>query len=583
MLWDVTLNPENEKEFVHPDYIFKSSDSNKTECIKTAVDHFGIELKVVQDYESAIDELTRQTRPEYCDYYAVWVFCGPPYKVLPVNKTDPNKHSDPNLVGDFIEVLIKFWKNGGSIVFMAEGGEKEQLTYQANLFLEKVVFEQEPVCPQGKTELRLIGEHKGNKILLPDKSDKLVNKQTFSRSSQLFAQCQRPKLSHNLGKIFEGITISYAEYDLEKIKPFRPFARDSEGGISALFYPANLRTNVGDIVIDCGFTKCFTEMTTDGTFRYIQNIAGWTARPEVHMRQEPGIQACDWRPKAISHTTKKGVVWDRFKEIPKPPVVPTVDPLKLPRNLWCIDCSFSVNGDSLYHGQLSLILNKYRKSNDEFYLWDSAIRSSDYRNVCTFISQKQGYGGTRSELIADICSRSSIRDHLIIVTDGQVNEDSIDKSDQKMKAKSIKFKYVTTYVIGRGGNLSVGAPYCRGCPNVTYKVLTRGNEIPQASLSAQDMATLDGISKISSYQEFRLQYKNLESAIQAQTLGTNGDKKLQDQLKALSTKIKNTSLNASQKVDFEKKMRTLEVMAYGALRKTFTLDDIGAALKKSLK
>lgn len=159
----------------------------------------------------------------------------------------------------------------------------------------------------------------------------------------------------------------------------------------------------------------------------------------------------------------------------------------------------------------------------------------------------KGHGGTRSELVADICQRSSIRDHLTIVTDGRVGTCSIDSSDSKMKSNSIKFKHVTTYAIGNGGDLSVGAPYSRGCPNVTYKVLRIGSEIPQSSLTAQDMATLNGISNISSYSEFAVQYKNLESAIQAKTLGTNGDAQLQGALNALSTRINNSGLNSSQK------------------------------------
>lgn len=84
------------------------------------------------------------------------------------------------------------------------------------------------------------------------------------------------------------------------------------------------------------------------------------------------------------------------------------------------------------------------------------------------------------------------------------------------------------------------------------------------------------------YHEFRSQYKNLENTIQAQTLGASGDNRIQDQLKALSIKIKKTSLNERQKADFNRKIKILKDMANGVLRNTFTLDDIGAALKKSL-
>ena len=140
MLWDYSLNPDNEDHFVQPKYIYVPSQPG-AECIKTAVDFYGISLYTVQNYEDAINELTNQTTPGFCDYYAVWVFCGPPISIL------PEKDKDPNLVCQFNEVLIQFWKNGGSIVFFAAN---EPLTYQVNLFLEEVQFENEPECPSRK-------------------------------------------------------------------------------------------------------------------------------------------------------------------------------------------------------------------------------------------------------------------------------------------------------------------------------------------------------------------------------------------------------------------------------------------------
>lgn len=61
--------------------------------------------------------------------------------------------------------------------------------------------------------------------------------QTFNRNPQGDENNDRKTLAHNLGKIFEGVTISYVQYDLNKIKPFILFARDSEGGVSSLFLP----------------------------------------------------------------------------------------------------------------------------------------------------------------------------------------------------------------------------------------------------------------------------------------------------------------------------------------------------------
>ena len=564
MLWDHTLS-KSEEDFVAKEYIFKSSKPGRTECIKTAVDHYGIELVVKQNYKDAIIELTKQTKPGYCDYYAVWVMCGPPFEIL------PDRDSDPNLVGQFNQVLIQFWKKGGSLVFWAEG---EPLTYQVNLFLEEVTFENEVDCPTGKTKLRIEGEHEGKGTLFGDDSDVLSKKKTFNRSPLLFKQCQRTLLSHNIGKIFEGITISYAPYDLALMKPFKPFSRDSEGGISSLFYCANPLTGTGDIVIDCGYTKCFTQMTSDGTFRYIQNIAGWTARPEVHLALDRGIQPCDWRPKAVEFKIQEGIKWDKFEKMPSQGV-----DIKGLKTLWAIDCSGSVGGQSLYHTELAKIVDEYYKPGDDIWLWDDSIDHINIDRLRTFMRNREGRGGTYSELIAKIAIQSGMREHLLIVTDGYVGSGSIDESDNLMRRNNIQFKAVTTFIIGRGGNLSVGAPYSRGCPNEAFVIRDYNSREKLTSLTPQDIAALNSIGRISTYSQFISNYSNLDTAIQAKMLGTTEDSTLQSQLRSLQQRVTNNGMSSYQQTDFNQKITSLIKMASGALRNSFTLNDIAAAKK----
>ena len=77
-------------------------------CLKDALDHFGVDVKVVLNYREAIEELTRVGKikkseksnqyEECCEYYAVWVMCGPPYEVLPDQKTKEG----PKLINKFI-------------------------------------------------------------------------------------------------------------------------------------------------------------------------------------------------------------------------------------------------------------------------------------------------------------------------------------------------------------------------------------------------------------------------------------------------------------------------------------------------
>ena len=108
----------------------------------------------------------------------------------------------------------------------------------------------------------------------------------------------------NIMTLYEGVTISSItknskrgmEINKEDIAPFIPFARDSEGGFTSLLKLAN-DSGEGDLIIDGGYTKLFINMKEQGTFRYIQNIAGFTARPEVHISNN--IIPKDYRPKRV--------------------------------------------------------------------------------------------------------------------------------------------------------------------------------------------------------------------------------------------------------------------------------------------
>ena len=88
-------------------------------------------------------------------------------------------------------------------------------------------------------------------------------------------------------------------------------------------------------------------------------------------------------------------------------------------------------------------MSKYRKENDNFYIWDDSIHHSCSMGVDVFVYFKEWHGGTSSELIADICEQSSIRDHLIIVIDGQVGTGSIDTSDNFKKCLMVHIEMLS--------------------------------------------------------------------------------------------------------------------------------------------
>ena len=58
---------------------------------------------------------------------------------------------------------------------------------------------------------------------------------------------------------------------LDDIKPFVHFARDSEGGITS-FFKLSSDKGEGDLIFKGGFTKIFINMKENGTLRYVHNI-----------------------------------------------------------------------------------------------------------------------------------------------------------------------------------------------------------------------------------------------------------------------------------------------------------------------
>lgn len=253
-------------------YIFENSISGRTECVNEAAKFFGISIKIVQNYEDAILEITKSNN-NCCDYYAVWVICGSHPEKLPIGQRSSNKY----IVEQFIDVLILFWKNGGSLLFWADN---DPYTFHVNAFLSKVRFENEESCPSGKVDFQIHGNHPGGEILIGDDSGKLNHVKLFDRSQQLFEELERTKISNNLAQICEGKTISYvvgindnkdSNYK-SKLSFFKAFAIDSKGGVTSMFYTANTKTGTGDIIIDGGFSKLFYELKEEGTYRYINFI-----------------------------------------------------------------------------------------------------------------------------------------------------------------------------------------------------------------------------------------------------------------------------------------------------------------------
>jgi len=554
MFWSFDLNKKNESPYVSPRFINTPSNANSGVCIKSAIEYFGIENVIVVDYEDAIKELLKKNEKGECNYYAVWILCGPQYAIFPP-KNGKKNNSNPNLVEEFIKVLIEFWNNGGALVFMADG---DPLNFQVNLFLEKIDFSKNE-----KPSFRIHGDYIGNKYLIQDKEGKMDKAGKFNKSNHKIKykgkEIQRQSLSHNLGQIYEGYTISYAVDEqnkkinfnnYKKLLPFKPFAINSEGGISTLLYEAD-SLGRGDILIDCGYTKCFFNMYKSGTYRFIQNIAGWTARPEIKFLAE-NINPWEWRPKGIKYEVNYNAVYNGYLKLEN-----DGSDLENMKTLFCIDDSGSTDESEFYFNELKDIFNSYYNENrgDIIYFWNEEKKKTSYEGLQKKIENKNGCGGTDPYLIAGIIEEEKQNKckHLIIITDGRVGSEDISRADKYIKEINYSFDYVTVFVLGDNADLSVGAPFCRNTPNKTFAKKRREENFTELiTLSKEDIETLDHLEEYTNFEEFINNYDKILKAVQAKCIGTS-DKNLKKKLEIMFDNIIKNNKNIDLEIINQKK------------------------------
>ena len=213
-------------------------------------------------------------------YYSTWIICGDGKGKLP-------NGGNANLLGQFIRCTIRYWKKGGSLVWWCDN---EPLVYEFNLFMSESLNEFPGETIKG---FKFGGNNLGKTIMVAGDINKnpkqrFNNKRYFKlrkiEDIEENGKFNSPALGHSLVKITLGTTISYAQSinskeplkKPEDVFPFIPFAYDDEGCICILFYISPLNSNRGNIVVDGGFSKLFTELSTEGTSKYIQNIVGFT-------------------------------------------------------------------------------------------------------------------------------------------------------------------------------------------------------------------------------------------------------------------------------------------------------------------
>lgn len=302
--WSKKIAGPDEDERVDPRYLLERHPKSKF-CLKDALDFYGIELTVKCNYKECIQLL--QTG----DYYACWVISGDDSKNL------PDDGANCNLVGQFIECLVRYWKIGGSLVFWSDS---KPLFYETNLFLEYADFPE-----VGKLKIQFKGNDLGCEQMVPGNITE-VKEKVFNEEKRFSdGKHYRPSLSHNIVNIAMGTTISYID-DETKISPLIPFGyagrKDQDKSIpdsnhcNILFYPSNREFPNGDIIFDGGFSKLFNELDSGenySTFRYIQNIAAFTTQFAKRYADYGDDWVETFKLPSFDFELDESVIWTRFE------------------------------------------------------------------------------------------------------------------------------------------------------------------------------------------------------------------------------------------------------------------------------
>ena len=352
MLWSHEMDPD-ESESVDEKYIKEPYKGAKT-CIKDLVEYFGVEITIVKNYEDAINELTTEDENQKgkCKYFATMVLNGPNLAVLPHDEKIIDEAEESRYILQFLKVLKMFWENGGGVLLF---NENEPFFFQTNLFLEMLEFPGN----HKKAKFRLDGNHKGTKEMHGNNEGDLSKPGTFTRKKEVIDNYQRSIIGHGLTSINEGITLSYTDYDEEKVKPFFIFSRDNEGGVNSLYYIGT--EGRGDIIIDNSYTKFLSDLKNPCTAKLIQNMIAWIAKIEYHIYcgNDPKLA----RPKMIDYEFDPKDKCENSKFSKKKTKRDNTYKLK---TIFAIDYSGSTKGKINYYN--------YLKNNmDEYY--------SDYLNI----------------------------------------------------------------------------------------------------------------------------------------------------------------------------------------------------------
>lgn len=209
-------------------------------------------------------------------------------------------------------------------------------------------------------------------------------------------------------------------------------------------------------------------------------------------------------------------------------------------NVIAIDISGSTSGCRHYFENVKKILDQVY---DESYMiieWNGDAKITSKNSMLQRINDLIGEGWTSPSSIIRLLMKKSIKriNHLVLITDGQVQTSEIDKCDHDIKRSSMTFQKFDGYIIGnRYANMSVTCPFTRSCSHTVTQIEPNNQQQTIVNVSNEDFAIIEKIKKIDDVDEFMKLYPTMERVFAARLLGTVGDQELRKEVVKMQHRI----------------------------------------------
>ena len=219
------------------------------------------------------------------------------------------------------------------------------------------------------------------------------------------------------------------------------------------------------------------------------------------------------------------------------------------QTLIAYDYSGSTHGNGKYHQKTQEIVKEYPDAT--ILLWDDKAKTTTKNNLKRINVAQIGNGGTDPSVVAKYIKDNNFHENLVIITDGQVMQNDVNKCDKILHQdrEPWKFNNVECFVIdsfSSNPNMSVTCPFTRVSPH-EVTLIGRVEEFTQ-TLSQEDLDILAGIDTIDTIDKFNETYESLNKAIVARTMGVANATQLKNKLLVLKAKlIRDESISESKK------------------------------------